>query len=936
VIGDAGEDLFTYPQDDSHSERPPANARRDEIIDLRAPSGAPFIHHALTRLFGAEANINFKLLCKLRDDISSIAKNESTVDPLSLMLTQFKAPAKGKDASGKRVRIDEYRALEKYDENKCTNQLHLDTIKKPSGILVIHDACPLNGWSTHSNKQLLRKQQTLLEAFRSDAAADTDMRILVNLKDLPQVDDASAMTPSGQGSTYPRFQSQLWRRLVGFRKSIGIIVSLATLRRAGVMIRHGLSWEQTVEDFTAELQLFRRLRALSQFRHLFIRIDREGLIHLRNDYPEAGCRLKGTLYFEPFATNPNLQGHIVGKNTFLIACLIDQLCHHAGNACGNQKKRNVIADGVQQAIIAARLASEHGYDITNLNVPDGAERPNRWNNGKKLIDTLLRQNDRSLLEVAQAKLDKNEIVAVDIPEFVLSGPRPDGVRPIKRWHILDDTIEKAPIHRINIAVAVVRAGFAPVLNRRWHTSVTGSESRELWEILTRVETWNPRDRAPDFVTLPDGYAYLPAMPPRSREGMPVIKGWHENPDGFHLYMPVVQYGKQVAVERDQIESFRGVENLLREYLGDETRNKKPVSIAVFAPPGAGKSFAIKEIAKELGLGGEPLEYNIAQFQGPGDLHRALHEVTERSKRETSLVFFDEFDSACGDQELGWLKFFLAPMQDGAFYSAQVERPIDIGRAVFIFAGGIYSSFERFDPRSADADEELGYVLSESHKKRIEQFKQAKGPDFISRLRGYINIAEANAEPGRAKHFARRAIQLLGLLERLEFVSGKWARIDEPIIYAMLTVDRYQHGVRSMEAILRMCRPIDDYIRISSLPARAQLNMHVDAEEFFIRLHRGRSRMEEAISTRVRKRIDSLVKPGDGGTIAARLGTIIDTWKENLQRDYMAEDPARFDAKLELVEKLLEDTEGIGKGDDENHGPNGPTASQSIVPQNSGR
>ena len=110
----------------------------------------------------------------------------------------------------------------------------------------------------------------------------------------------------------------------------------------------------------------------------------------------------------------------------------------------------------------------------------------------------------------------------------------------------------------------------------------------------------------------------------------------------------------------------------------------------------------------------------------------------------------------------------------------------------------------------------------------------------------INIADANAEAGHSKHFLSRAIQLRGLLEhKLKLVGpGGRAKVDEAVIYALLTIDRYQHGVRSMEAILRMCAPIgpnDEHFYISSVPAQAQLNMHVDADEFTIRVRRGRSR-----------------------------------------------------------------------------------------------
>jgi hypothetical protein len=176
----------------------------------------------------------------------------------------------------------------------------------------------------------------------------------------------------------------------------------------------------------------------------------------------------------------------------------------------------------------------------------------------------------------------------------------------------------------------------------------------------------------------------------------------------------------------------------------------------------------------------------------------------------------------------------------------------IGRAIFVFAGGIYPSFEKFDPRIEPPGEE--YVVTDEYKKRITQFIEQKGPDFISRLRGHMNIPDANAAPGQAKHFIRRAIQLRGLLSKLQYLERiensagnlvmEKALMEEPVIYAFLTVDRYQHGVRSMEAILRMCSCAEGAcIDIPSLPPRSQLNMHVDSREFFIRLYRGRSRVD---------------------------------------------------------------------------------------------
>src|SRR5262249_36046067 len=72
-------------------------------------------------------------------------------------------------------------------------------------------------------------------------------------------------------------------------------------------------------------------------------------------------------------------------------------------------------------------------------------------------------------------------------------------------------------------------------------------------------------------------------------------------------------------------------------------------------------------------------------------------------------------------------------------------------------------------------------------------------------------------------------------------GSKRAEIDADVLYALLTVDRYRHGARSIEAILQMCTRIHNKIEKSSLPSRAQLNMHVNADEFFIRMYRGRYR-----------------------------------------------------------------------------------------------
>ncbi len=127
---------------------------------------------------------------------------------------------------------------------------------------------------------------------------------------------------------------------------------------------------------------------------------------------------------------------------------------------------------------------------------------------------------------------------------------------------------------------------------------------------------------------------------------------------------------------------------------------------------------------------------------------ALHQVRDIGlSGKIPLVFWDEFDTTLNGKPLGWLRYFLAPMQDGKFQEGQLNHPI--GRAIFVFAGGTASSMAEFDKGEAD------------------EFKSAKGPDFVSRLKGYINVLGPNPVKGAGDPYfiIRRAILLRSSLKR---------------------------------------------------------------------------------------------------------------------------------------------------------------------------
>src|SRR5262249_44862169 len=94
------------------------------------------------------------------------------------------------------------------------------------------------------------------------------------------------------------------------------------------------------------------------------------------------------------------------------------------------------------------------------------------------------------------------------------------------------------------------------------------------------------------------------------------------------HVPSFRRGRLFTADRIEIESLRMLESLIRAY--EETPvQKKPLSIGVFGPPGAGKSFAVKALAEGvLGPKVPFLEFNLSQFKGPEDLIGAFHRVRD--------------------------------------------------------------------------------------------------------------------------------------------------------------------------------------------------------------------------------------------------------------------------------------------------------------------
>ena len=309
--------------------------------------------------------------------------------------------------------------------------------------------------------------------------------------------------------------------------------------------------------------------------------------------------------------------------------------------------------------------------------------------------------------------------------------------------------------------------------------------------------------------------------------------------------PYAEFGKIKSIDGDEIDSLLNISSLIEKYLATPEW-VEPLSIAVFGPPGSGKSFTVKEIIKGIRPAnrGDPLTFNLAQFSSIDQLTEAFHKVQHSALqfKEEPLVIFDEFDSFF-QTELGWLKFFLAPMQDGLFRGATDDYRV--GRAIFLFAGGTCASFGEFASQKLKATGKNSDGAAKASRaeeaKKVAELKRVKHPDFLSRLRGHLNIKGVNPLTNTKiidpLLKLRRAILLRSLLESraapIHSAKGKIKeiKIRDEIIDAFLDTLTYVNGVRSMEAIIQSSTWIDGEFVAASLPALDQIGPHASLDKF---------------------------------------------------------------------------------------------------------
>ena len=564
------------------------------------------------------------------------------------------------------------------------------------------------------------------------------------------------------------------------KKTLAIVYGDHLRSGCNLAIARRISIERTAQDFLQELHTNSLLKELGSFEHLIVRF---GLLAVVHSYRIKNRRFH-RLFFDPkniykpkYSTK--LSGGVTGTQTLLLDNIIRQLLK-----LDEEEQQNPydvaerIGEGIKLGIVDCRKRYDKGYG----------------ENTKEALEFL---GHESIGKTFQHEKDIEQgYIVEDIADERIPLAHPT-------WSIL---AQSAEYKLVQAAERIVYYGVDKALNSQILGSYKLSPLEDIQSDLDDI-----------------------------------------------IWSPIGLFGTKnktmIVLERYELESYRSVQLLMEEVIN--LKNKSILSIAVFGPPGSGKSFVSERIAdsaceasqvtpvlKKINLASindsnqliEKLDKAFSEYFQQYELVKSEIESNKKIKTLQLIIFFDEFDCYNNDKILGWLKIFLPMMQDGEFttsintqksnYSTYHNQPI------LIFAGGTshtYSNFSRQDS-AGDPEDQL-------------RFAQAKGPDFVSRLRGHIDILGPSKTSEHDEGYViRRAIllrtALLNHVRRIDDKESLIGYIYNPFLRAMLTVSRYKHGARSMEAIIAMCAQLPGgKISSASMPTHAQLNMHVDANEF---------------------------------------------------------------------------------------------------------
>ncbi|MCK4837288.1 MAG: ATP-binding protein, partial [Desulfobulbaceae bacterium] len=298
--------------------------------------------------------------------------------------------------------------------------------------------------------------------------------------------------------------------------------------------------------------------------------------------------------------------------------------------------------------------------------------------------------------------------------------------------------------------------------------------------------------------------------------------WKSGFDNLRLF----HVGHLRTTDPVEIDAVTTLQNVMDSYVSRD-HFLRPLNIGVFGPPGSGKSFAVKEVAKEISrkFDSNPFEFfefNLTQFDGPDEINSAIEPIRASvAKGKVPIVFWDEFDCRYDGHEFGYLRYFLPSMQDGVTYVHGI--PYNIGRAIFVFAGGVKHSWENMEQLI--------------HGENNDMIRTLKIPDFLSRLRVVLDIdgidlpeqyLNNSASPEELADLRRILLKRAFIVAHQMDTHWKKAARKTSGLLLRLLLANYKFGARSIEAVIESSGAADRLVYgLPELIAPSAARIHAD-------------------------------------------------------------------------------------------------------------